>query len=301
MPRPSLDASRCCRPMPCAHRAVLITSMLLACARTTSPGTVAEDEPGASICESDRLDACVEACFDATCLDWCAGSSCRLAVGEVHACMSEVDRAFESVHPEPQFSPAADVDEATLQALALEWFRESKAWTAAHEAVIDTGWADVCRPVCVERVPSSGLCDLDTPDYETWSYAQMTCSAPMRGELVPYSYVERLERLPPGVSLALVGARVGEMKWAAVSRLVAIQAESVHDALGCSNAVEPVELVFDVELAPSGTPIRAELVEGEATTGACVAAILERGLALPSAIVAEFPRLAIRVQLGPAQ
>jgi hypothetical protein len=287
--------------MPCAHRAVLISSMLLACARSTSPGTVPEAESVASICESDRLDACVEACFDATCLDWCAGSSCRVAVGEVHACMNEVERAFESVHPEPQFSPAKDVDEATLQALALEWFQASQAWTAAHEAVIDNGWAGVCRAECLEQVGSSGLCDLDTPDYETWSYTQMTCSAPMRGDWVPYSYVERLERLPPGVSLALVGAREGEMKWGAVSRLVAVQAESVHDALGCSNGIEPVELVFDVELAKSGTPTRAKLVEGEPGTGACVAAILERGLALPSAIVAEFPRLAIRVQLRPAQ
>lgn len=274
--------------------------MLLACARTT-PGTVPEAESVAATCEREQLDACVEACFDATCLDWCAGSSCRVAVGELWTCMDEVERAFESVHPEPQFSPAKDVDEAAVAALALKWFEESQAWKAAREVVIDTGWADVCRPECVERVPSSGLCDLDTPDYETWSYAQMTCSAPMRGEWVPYSYVEKLEGLPPGVSLALVGARVGEMKWDAVSRLVVPQAKSLRDALSCSTHGEPVELVFDVGLDPSGTAKQIELVEGETTIGACVAAIVERRFALPAAVVAEFPHLAIRVQLRPAQ
>jgi hypothetical protein len=286
--------------MPCARRAVLLTSMLLACARTTSPGMVADAEVIDSSCESDRLEACVEACFDATCLDWCAGARCRVAVGEVWSCMDEVERAFESVHPEPQFSPAPDLDEATLGTLAKQWFDASQAWTAAREAVLDTGWVEECKPECVERV-GSRFCERDTPDYQTWDYAQLTCSAPMRHESVPMSYVERLERLPPDVSLALVGAHAGEMKWEAVSRLVVAQAEPLRDARGCMTKAEPVALVFDIELAPSGTPTRVELVEGEATTGACVARIVERGFALPTAVVAEFPHVVVRVQLRPVQ
>jgi hypothetical protein len=112
--------------------------------------------------------------------------------------------------------------------------------------------------------------------------------------------VESLEKLPSDVSLALVGARAGEMKWDAVSRLVVAQAEPLRDARGCMTQVEPVELVFDVELAASGVPKQVELVEGEATTGACVARIVERGFALPAAVVAEFPHVVVRVQLRPA-
>jgi hypothetical protein len=277
-----------------ARRVVLLASLILACTRTTSPGTVAEAEAIGSTCENDRLDACVEACRDATCLDWCAGSACRVAVGEVWTCMDEVERAFEREHPEPHFSPSPDVDEATLEALAVRWFADAQAWKAAHEAALDTGWAKVCKPVCGERV-ASGFCERDTPDHESWSYAQLTCSAPMRpvrGFIHPMT--DGFES-PPDVTFTLVGARMGEMKGDALSRLVANQSPQLRSVRGC--VAEAATLVFAIDLDPNGRPEQIEIVEGEPGPGGCVAAILDRDFALPAAVVTDFPRVEIGVQI----
>lgn len=276
-----------------ARRVVLVTLAILACARTAAPTVIATESADSAratgTCEGDHLEACVAACFDSTCLDWCASSSCRVAVGELWSCMTEIKRGFLEARPMPGFRFKGPVDEPTLEAAVAKMQADSRGWHPAYVAALDDGWANVCRPKCVELIPS-GFCERDKPDYRRWVYA---ADVPTTVRPVPMALASDAS----DVSLALMGGRVGEMKWDALSRLVADQARGLRDAQGCLAKLESVELVLGVDVDPNGTPGRISLVEGEPETGACIAAILEREFILPSRVVAEFPRVEVGVQI----